>query len=407
MNKTMQASVTVYLQATVFALLSATATMYTLAGTRVATTGALVKPPPAEDPRKGDIQKVVRSTYPELFASSTAPGWVMVTLLMNQDGTVFRGYKDEILAQPYITKRLKAFSVMGADIENYGDILQLDMRGGAAGATRIYVRTYFPNAVADQSHNAAATSVGDSVPKRWKPKQEGPAAPNDNPAVNRAIAEKYFPNLYTYSTPNNEADADFWVLLNREGKVLATGRRYSGSKGDMKEYLESLYPGIRTDEYQTTELRSDHGRPGVAIFMWLAADSPLTDLSKVDVSKRANLALYAKIGEGGGSETNLIVLKFGSPGVVVCDTKNLDLRVTATDGGADSVILRAQIQHVTRMQPAEFEFGKPNAVEAAWPPESPPTRVRYGSLAKVILTDQDHNQWKVELYPDRMQGVLR
>jgi hypothetical protein len=373
----------------------------------VGNTGALLKPPLVEDPRRPVIQNLVRSTYPEFFTPSTAPGWVAITLLLNRDSTLFKGFKDEIEAQPYITKTLKAFGAMGADVENYGDVVTLDMRAGFAGSTRIYVRTYFPIAVSDQTHDAGAASAGDSTAKRWKPRQEGPAAPNDDPAVDRAIAEKYFPNLYTYSTPNNEADADFWVLLNREGKVQATGRRYSGSKEDMKAYLESLYPGIRTDEFQTTELRSDHGRPGVVIFTWLAADSPLTDLSKVDLSKRADLAFYAKIGEGGGSETNLIVLKFGSSGIVVCDTRNLDLRVTATDGGAGSVILRAQFQHVAPMQPADFEFGKPSVVETAWPPESPPVRVRYGRSAEVVLTDQEHNHWKVELYPDRMQGVLR
>ena len=105
-----------------------------------------------------------------------------------------------------------------------------------------------------------------------------PAAPNDNPAINRAIAEKYFPNLYTYTTPEYESVADFWVLLDREGKVLATGRRYLLSQKDLKLYLESLYPGIKTDGFQPTELKSDHGRSAVVNFMWLAADSPVTDL---------------------------------------------------------------------------------------------------------------------------------
>lgn len=387
-----------YVQAIVAVVLLVAEAMTSLAGTHRETTDALVKPPLAEDPRKAAIQNLVLSTYPELFNSSTAPGWIAITLLINQDGTLFKGYKDDLLADPYITKPAKAFAAMGADSENYGDRVQLDMRGGPKGATRVFVRAYLHWPVADQT---------EPNPKRWQPEQEGPAAPNDDPAVNRAIAEKYFSDLYTYATPNGEADADFWVLLDRDGKVLATGRRYSGSEGDMKRYLEGLYPGIRTDGFQSTELRSDHGRPGVVIFMWLAADSPVKELSKADVSNRADLAFYAKVGEGGGSETNLIALKFGSSGVVVCDTKNLDLRVTATAGGADSVILRAQIQHVARMNPADFEFGKPNAVETAWPPESPPIRVRYGELAKVHLTDQDHHEWKVELYPDRLRGVLR
>jgi hypothetical protein len=210
--------------------------------------------------------------------------------------------------------------------------------------------------------------------------------------VNRAIAEKYFPDLHTYTTPNYQDIADFWVLLDREGRVKATGRRYILGQADLKLYLESLYPGIRTDGFQPTLLRSDQGRPAVVNFTWLAADSPVTDLARADSSKRANVAVYANIsGQGTTAETTLVVLRFGSPLIAVCDVKSLDLQVTATDGGDDSVILRAKIQRVARVQPRDFEFGRPNAVEKAWSPESLPVRVGFGKSADVDVTDQDHN----------------
>ena len=391
----------------VFTLLLAIAAMDARWATGAGSTDALLKPPLVEDPRQAVIRKVVRSTYPELFSSSAAPGWVAITLLMNQDGTLNKGYKDDTRLRPYITGKSKAFNAMGAEYEHYGDRVQLDMRGGSAGATRIYVRAYLPKPVPDPTGDAALVRAGEGAPKRWQPDQEGPAAPNDDPAVNRAIAEKYFPNLYTYTTPNNESIADFWVLLDREGKVRATGRRYLLSQGDLKLYLESLYPGIRTDGFQATEFKSDHGRPAVVNFTWLAADSPVTDLSKANLSKRGDVVLYANIsGEGTTAETTLVVLRFGSPSVAVCDDKDLDLQVTATDGGAGTVTLRARIQHVAQPQPAEFEFGRPNAVDTAWSPKSPPLRVRYGKSAEVKVTDQDHKTWKVTLYPDRMRGAI-
>lgn len=369
--------------------------------------GLLLKPPLVEDPRQAVIRKAVRSTYPELFSSSAAPGWVAITLLMSQEGTLIKGYKDETRPHPYITGKAKAFDAMGAESEHYGDRVQLDMRGGPAGATRIYVRAYLPLPVPDPTRDVVLLKAGEAAPKRWQPEYEGPAAPNDDPAVNRAIAEKYFPDLYTYATPINESIADFWVLLSHEGKVLATGRRYSGSRGDMKLYLESLYPGIRTDGFQPTEMRSDHRRPAVVNFMWLAADSPVSDLSKADLSRRSDVALYAVIGgDGSTAETTLIVLKFGSPSIAVCDNKDLNLQVIATNGGADTVVLRARIQHVARAQPAEFEFGRPNAVKTAWSPESPPVRVRFGESTELQVTDQDHNTWTVMLRPDRMQGAI-
>jgi len=322
----------------VFALLLAAAAAVARPASAAGTAVALLKPPLAEDPRQAVIQKVVRSAYPELFGPFAAPGWVAITLLMNQDGTLYRGYKDETRLRPYITGTSQAFDAMGADREHYGDRVQFDMRGGSAGATRIYVRAYLPR----------------------RAERQGPAVPNDEAPINRAIAEKYFTDLYTYTTPKNESIADFWVLLDREGKVLATGRRYLLGEGDLKLYLESLYPGIRTDGFQTTELQSVHGRPAVVNFTWLAADSPVRDLSKADLSKRGDVALYANIsGEGTTAETTLAILRFGSPSVAVCDDKDLDLRVTATDGGAGAVILRARIQHVAPPQPAQFEFGKP------------------------------------------------
>lgn len=335
--------------------------------------GALLKPPLSEDPRRSRIREIVRASYPDLFSSSAAPGWVAITLLMNDDGTLYKGYQDDTRMRPYITGKLKAFEALGAEYEKYGDRIQVDMRGGYAGSTRIYVRAYLPQRASGP------------------PGEVGPAAPNDDPAVNRAIAEKYFPDLYTYTTPRNESVADFWVLLDREGRVLATGRRYILGRKDLKLYLESLYPGIKTNEFQPTELKSDHGRPAVVNFMWLAADSPVTNLSRTDLSKRANVAIYANVSDGQSTaETTLGVSRFGVSSMVVCDDQDLDLQITAQDGRAGTVILRARIQHVARKPPAEFEFGTPNAVETAWSAFSAPVRVRYGESAEIDLADQDH-----------------
>jgi hypothetical protein len=122
---------------------------------RAGTADVLLKPPLVEDARQAIIQKLVRSNYPELFSSSAAPGWVAITLLMNQDGTLYKGYKDATQPQPYITNKLKAFDAMGVEYEHHGDRVQLDMRGGSAGGTRIYVRTYFLKPVSDPTRDVA------------------------------------------------------------------------------------------------------------------------------------------------------------------------------------------------------------------------------------------------------------
>jgi hypothetical protein len=382
--------------------LAATTAAWLAASATPAATATLLKPPLVEDPRKAVIQQNVRSAYPELFGSSAAPGWVALTLLLNPDLSIKKGFRDETRTHSYTTPPPKAFEAMGADAGQYGDRVQLEMRGGTADQTRLYVRAYLPKSMPGTTGDAASHA------RQPGPDREGPSAPNDDPAVNRAIAENHFPDLHTYTTPNYQSVADFWVLLDREGRVLSTGRRYLLGQGDLKVYLESLYPGIRTDGFQPTELRSNHGRPAVVNFTWLAVDSPVKDLAKADLSRRGDVALYANItGDGTTAETTLAVLHFGSPSIVVCDDKDLDLEVTATDGGAGTVIIRARVQQVTRPPSAEFEYGQPHAVAAAWSAESPPVRVRYGGSAEVPLTDQKHRTWKILLLPDRMSGALQ
>jgi hypothetical protein len=248
--------------------------------------------------------------------------------------------------------------------------------------------------------------AGEPPPQPWHAELSGPLEPNDDPSVDRAIAEKYFPDLYTYTKPESEANADFWVLLDLEGRVLATGRRYLASRGDLKRYLESLYPGIRTDSFEPREFKGDHGRRGVVNFMWLAPDSPVTDLSKADLSKRGDVVVYSEIRRAGSvSMTNLEVLKFGSSAIVVDDNNNLDLQVTAIDGEADSVMLRARIQHVAPTGTSAFQELRA-VIEAAWSRETQPIRLRYGESGEVQITDQDHRAWSVILHPNRMEGKV-
>ena len=50
---------------------------------------AIRKPPLGEDPRMAEVRNLVRATYPELFNASATAIPVLVTLLLNQDGTLY------------------------------------------------------------------------------------------------------------------------------------------------------------------------------------------------------------------------------------------------------------------------------------------------------------------------------
>ena len=474
---------------------------------------ALRKPPLGEDPRQADVQNLVRSTYPELFDASAKSGPVLVTLLMNQDGTLYKSFKEDIEPTPWIPTSLRAFDAMGVDYE-HGSSVKLRMQGSPTARNRIDVRAWYREPPPDPSRDVATvrakvraryaslfrpmyadgahvfrdgssvltvfmTEAGDidraqvevskdldvdkdvnveletlATPERFvamgiaserigpigttklyaghymgdrdlktllviyawprrpnepepthePPEQPASAGANDDPAVNRAIAELYFPDLYTY--PKEWPRADPWVLLDRQGRVLQTGRRVVMSGRDIQLYVESLYPGIRTDSVQVTTVQGGRGRSADVGFVWLAADSPVTDLSKADLSRRGALLLYADvIGEGRTRPTELLTLKVGSPVVTECSLKNpfgvVYVQVTAVEVAPDTATVRLRVQHAPLRPTGEI----PDADETAWSPESAPVRAPYDGSADVQVTDQNGKAWKIVLHPEQLRAV--
>jgi beta-lactamase regulating signal transducer with metallopeptidase domain len=469
--------------------------------------GALRKPPLGEDPRQADVRNLVRATYPELFNASATPGAVLVTLLMNQDGTLYKSFKEDIEPLPWITNSLRAFDAMGVDYAHRGSGVKLRMQGWPGARNHIDVRAWYLKPPVDPTRDVATvhskvraryaslfeptyadgsrtfrgsnlltvfmTEAGDidrvklevakdvdvdpetlATPEHFvamgiaseqiglignteilaghytdgpdlkslrviyawprRPNEPDPrhepleqpaaAGSNDDPAVNRAIAEHYFPDLYTF--PKEWPRADPWVLLDRQGKVLKTGRRVVMSVRDIQLYVESLYPGIRTDGVQVTTVHGDHGQWADVGFVWLAADSPVTDPSKADLSGRSALLLYADvIGDGMTRPTGLLALKVGSPAVTVCSLKNpfgvVHVQVTAVEIGVEAVTVRVRVQHAPLPTTAEI----PVALESAWSPESAPVPTPYGGSADVQVIDQNGKTWKIVLHPERLGGA--
>lgn len=477
---------------------------------REAAAQALRKPPLGEDPRLADVQNLVRSTYPELFDASAKSGPVLVTLLVNQDGTVYKSFKEDIEPTPWIATSLRAFDAMGVDYE-HGAGVKLRMEGSPSARNHIDVRAWYREPPPDPGRDVAIvrakvraryaslfrpmyadgsrvfrdgsslltvfmTEAGDidraqvevskdvqvdkdvdaeletlATPERFvamgiaserigsigttklyaghykgerelvviyawprrpnelEPKHEPPEQPaaagaTDDPAVNRAIAEQYFPDLYTF--PKEWPRADPWVLLDRQGRVLKAGRRVVMSGRDIQLYVESLYPGIRTDGGQVTTVQGERGQSADVGFVWLAADSPVTDLSKADLSRRSALLLYADVvGEGMTRPTELLALKVGSPAVTKCALKNpfgvVHVQVTAVEVAADAATVRIRVQHAPLRTTGEI----PEADEAAWSPESAPVRAPYNRSADVQLTDQDGKTWRIVLHPEQLRAV--
>jgi hypothetical protein len=365
-----------------------------------------LKPPP--DPRRdvAIVRAKVRARYASLFEPMYADGSRLVrggssllTVFMTEAGDIDRAkveVANDVDVDPETLAMPEHFVAMGIASERIGPI----------GTTELYAGHYTDDRDLKSLRVIYAwpRRPNEPGPKREPPEQSAAAGANDDPAVNRAIAEHYFPDLYTF--PKEWPRADPWVLLDRQGKVLKAGRRVVMSGRDIQLYVESLYPGIRTDGVQVTTVQGDHGQWADVGFVWLAADSPVIDPSKADLSGRSALLLYADvIGEGMTRPTELLALKVGSPAVTVCSLKNpfgvVHVQVTAVEIGADAVTVRVRVQHAPLRTTAEM----PAALESAWSPESAPVPVPYGGSADVQVADQNGKTWKIVLHPERLSGA--
>jgi hypothetical protein len=177
------------------------------------------------------------------------------------------------------------------------------------------------------------------------------------------------------------------------------------STRDIQLYVESLYPGIQTDKVQVTTIHGGPGQSADVGFVWLAPDSPITDPSKLDPSRRNALLLYADVvGEGMTRPTEWVALKAGSPAVAVCSLKNpfgvVHLQVTTVETGLDAVTVRVRLQHAPLHATAD---PRPEAVQAQWSPESNAVRAPYGQSTDVEVADQTGKPWKIVLHPDRLE----
>jgi len=230
-------------------------------------------------------------------------------------------------------------------------------------------------------------------------------APDDDRVVDRRIAQAYFPDLYTH--PSDWPRADPWILLDRQGKVLTVGRRAVMSRNDVQLNIEAQYPGIKTDQWQIVSLTGPQGQEADVSFVWLAADSPVTDPSKADFSKQPDILINADVTFGGKTfYTQMLALNFGSSGVTQCALRNpfgvvyLQLAVAESDTDAASVRIRAQ--HL----PLPDSEAIPDADATAWSPQSAPVRALYSApSAPIEITDANGKKWTIVLHTDRLKHM--
>jgi hypothetical protein len=169
----------------------------------------------------------------------------------------------------------------------------------------------------------------------------------------------------------------------------------------LPEEIEARYPGIAVGPQMGLRVNTENGDRAWLQFLWLAPDSSVTDLSQIDMAKRADLLVTAQAYRDRGFfriKPTVIPVRFGEPGVgevqalsplnpvdlhlppgVRVLMRGVQVQVTAVNVGANTVDLQLRIRSLKRGSPAP----EPND----WLPESQTVRVGYGQSAEVQMDD--------------------
>jgi len=173
---------------------------------------------------------------------------------------------------------------------------------------------------------------------------------------------------------------------------------------DMPGEIEARFPGIKVSASTEPTLNNvdclgatpaERQRLHV-LCVWLAADSPITDQSKVDLSRRPDVFLAAELETDLGAHIRMPVsLNFGTWAAwygVDCTIYRLlgpcDLRFAAHDGGGNQVELT-----VGQQLPGEQDI--------TLVPEGT-VRVNYGGEETVRFTDREGHSLRIKLRPIRL-----
>ncbi len=237
------------------------------AGNHIDVRGWYLRPPADPSRDVATVRAKMKARYASLFEPTYEDGARVVrsssllTVFMTEAGDIDRA-KVEVLkdadVEPKTLSTPEHFVAMGIARERIGPI----------GTTELIAGHFYRDGKSLRVIYARPRRPNEPEPQPAPPEQPAAAAANDDPAVNRAIAEHYFPDLYTY--PKEWPRADPWVLLDREGKVLTTGRRVVMSGRDIKLNIEAHTPeyGLMKSRSPPSAGSTANGSPKQTLYGW-------------------------------------------------------------------------------------------------------------------------------------------
>jgi beta-lactamase regulating signal transducer with metallopeptidase domain len=344
------------------------------------------------------VRQAVQNYFSDL-AHSPANSLSLITVLMNEDGTVNRGFK-KVSPSPWaITTGDEKYSDPSVTAEQIGRSgLTQD---GASEGRFLYIRYAWPRRATDP---AAHTDESESVGNWWWTKNDIAAflksnadAAQEQTPQDRAILARYFPDALTNGLPDGQGA---WVLLARDGRILATGTSIFGhawSSLFLDKELTTRYPGLAAhpcDQVPPRRIAAASGRSFRLLYECVAIDSSLTQIAGVEPSKDTDVLIdgYIYTDKPSGAGDRKVHYPYwwtGKFGQASPNHSSAVLEIIASDVGAQEVEL--QVRQRTNWQ-------------AAWSDWTAPIRVRYGGETDIDVPGQNDAPIKVDLRPIRLNA---
>jgi BlaR1 peptidase M56 len=230
-------------------------------------------PTAAFDPGKGRERLQTISLAMADPAAETGRTVKLITVFMNDNGTISRSDVRNIPAGGNQPPRSPAvFAQMGIDNTQLAHRGFIWHRRQSAPEQDLMVDYAWPRRANDPPDEADSVLI-DRV---YGPEASSAESLADE-EFDRAILAHYFPDV-SKGKPSHDDPNRFWVLLDRQGNIQATGRAHPLAPALPADFLRDLdlrYPGIRTGEWARSHVRVSSNQSAWVTYVWLAVDSPV------------------------------------------------------------------------------------------------------------------------------------
>lgn len=329
------------------------------------------------------IEPVIRATLPELY-DETPDGNVLVTAVFDANGKLKSAKQAAYTSEDNLDaheNRLKRLAAAGGALERISTTAVIPGSGSAPFKPTVLYAFEKSDDPLVEAHPLSSESLQEA-------------------AVQRALVERYFPQVATESPQPHEL---LWVLLNEEGEVVRTGRSASNPEA-LSASIPNLVPGADVLVRRTKPVGQLLGRdvldvqrqPVLVSFLWSTVAGSEDTRSEFDVLVDSNVYRNGKL-----VTSNPLSLRFGERWIEeVADA--LRVETSAVDMGGDIVEFRMRL--FARSQSKDIEFADP------WEPAMEPTiHIRYGMEGTIELgirypENPEGTIWRIELKPRRAAG---